>query len=119
MIVLLVCLAGGVGALTRFVVDGIIRSKLGRDFPWGTIVINGSGALLLGGITALALHHNVSTTYKVVLGTGFCGGYTTFSTASFETVRLLEEKRPWAAVFHVLANIGITVSVASLALWFL
>ena len=87
---LLVCLAGGAGALIRFMVDGLIRTRLGRNFPWGTIVINVSGALLLGIITALALRHGVSAKEKLVIGTGFCGGYTTFSTASFEAVRLLE-----------------------------
>jgi CrcB protein len=60
-------------------------------FPWGTLVINVSGSLLLGVITGLALHHGLSASDKIVVGTGFCGAYTTFSTFSFETVRLVEE----------------------------
>lgn len=113
---LIICLAGGVGALTRFILDGLIRSRLGRRFPWGTIVINVSGALLLGTITGLALRHDVSVKDKLVIGTGFCGGYTTFSTASFEAVRLLEEKRWASALLHMFLNIGLTVLVAVMAL---
>lgn len=116
MTVLLICIAGGGGALVRFITDGLIRSRFGRRFPWGTLVINVSGAFLLGAITALALRHDISTADKLVFGTGFCGGYTTFSTASFETVRLLEEKRPWAALGHLLMNIGLSVGAATLAL---
>jgi len=116
MNVVVICVAGGVGSLTRFIVDGLVRSRLGRRFPWGTIVINMSGALLLGVITALATKQDVSASQKLVIGTGFCGGYTTFSTASFEAVRLLEEKRVGAALLHVVANIGLTVGAATLAL---
>jgi CrcB protein len=116
MTALIVCAAGGVGALARFIADGLIRTRLGRKFPWSTLCINVSGALLLGVVTALALHNGLSASDKLVIGTGFCGGYTTFSTASFETVRLLEEKRVAAAMFHALTNIGLTVGVATVAL---
>jgi fluoride exporter len=115
--ILIICIAGGVGALTRFIIDGLIRSKLGRRFPWGTIFINVSGALLLGIITSLTLRHDLSITDKLIVGTGFCGGYTTFSTASFEAVRLLEEKRLWAAAWHVFMNIGLTTLAAVIALY--
>jgi len=118
MTALVICLAGGIGAVTRFMLDGLIRTRLGRRFPWGTVFINVSGALLLGFITALALHNGVSAKEKLVVGTGFCGGYTTFSTASFEAVRLLEEKRWLAAAAHITANIGLTVTAATLALRF-
>jgi CrcB protein len=116
VIVFVICVAGGIGALTRFIADGLIRSRLGRRFPWGTVFINVSGALLLGVITALFLRHDIAAKDKLIIGTGFCGGYTTFSTASFEAVRLLEEKR-WASAFlHVLTNIGLTVIASVVAL---
>lgn len=113
---LFICFAGGVGALTRFVVDGLIRSQLGRRFPWGTLLINVSGALLLGVITALYLRHGLPQKARLIVGTGFCGGYTTFSTASFEAVRLLEEKRLWAAFWQVATNIVLTVGAVVVAL---
>ncbi len=111
MIIVLTCFVGGLGALARFVADGVMRSKLGRRFPWGTLLINVTGALTLGTLTALALHGRITTNEKVIFGTGFCGGYTTFSTASFETVRLIEEKRFGAAVFQSLANLCLSVGL--------
>lgn len=113
---LIICIAGGAGALARFILDGLIRSRLGRRFPWGTIIINVSGALLLGTITALTLRHSLPNGDELVIGTGFCGAYTTFSTASFEAVRLLEERRWIAALGHVAANFGLTFGVAMAAL---
>ena len=83
--------AGGGGAVARFLLDRAVVDRTRGVFPWGTLVINVTGSLLLGLITGLALHHGLSKSAKIVLGTGFCGAYTTFSTFSFETVRLIEE----------------------------
>ncbi len=118
MIPLWISLAGGAGAVTRFVVDGHIRTNLYRSFPWGTTLINATGSLLLGALTGLALYHHVSTNLRLILGTGFCGGYTTFSTASFEAVRLIEEKRLRAAWLHLTSNACLTLGLAFLGLWF-
>jgi CrcB protein len=83
--------AGAVGAPVRYLVDGFASDRTDGAFPWGTFVVNVSGSLLLGLLTGLSLYHAFPKTPRVVLGTGFCGAYTTFSTFSFETVRLLEE----------------------------
>lgn len=93
---LLVAVAGGVGAVSRFVLDGLIRSRIATLVPAGTFVINVSGSLLLGFVTGLVLIGAEPTDFRVVLGTGFLGGYTTFSTAMIETVRLLQQRR-WVA----------------------
>lgn len=85
-----ICLGGGVGAALRFVVDGAVRSRWPVTFPWGTFLINVSGSLLLGLLTELALAEVVGEAARLMLGTGVLGGYTTFSTASMETVRLAE-----------------------------
>ena len=106
MIAVFVMLAGGAGALTRFVVDGLIRTHLGRQFPWGTMFINVSGSLLLGILVGLALRHHELSDVRVVIGTGFCGGYTTFSTMSFETVRLIERHQYGKALFNTLGTLG-------------
>jgi CrcB protein len=116
MIITLICIAGGIGALLRFITDGIVRSQFGRRLPWGTLIINVSGSLLLGMLTALLLRHDLSTQCKLIIGTGFCGGYTTFSTARFETVRLLEEKRFRTALFYSLATLGLSVGVVTTVL---
>lgn len=92
----LVALAGGVGAALRLLVDGVVRARLGSALPWGTIAINLSGSLLLGLVTGLTA--GASPVWAAVVGTGLLGGYTTFSTASIETVRLLQARRWGAAV---------------------
>ncbi|MHB8512443.1 MAG: fluoride efflux transporter CrcB [Actinomycetota bacterium] len=83
--------ASAIGAPARYLIDGWVADRVEGAFPWGTFVINASGSLILGFLTALALYHGFPATAKVILGTGFCGAYTTFSTFTFETVRLAEE----------------------------
>ncbi|HUI49790.1 MAG TPA: CrcB family protein, partial [Acidimicrobiia bacterium] len=80
-------------------------------FPWGTFIINVTGSFLLGLITGAALYHALPNTPKIWLGTGFCGAYTTFSTFTFETLRLLEEDAPGGA----LGNAAASLVVATLA----
>jgi fluoride exporter len=83
--------AGAIGAPLRYLVDGAIQDRTEGAFPWGTFLVNISGSLLLGFLTGLALYHAFPDTPRIILGTGFCGAYTTFSTFGFETLRLLEE----------------------------
>jgi fluoride exporter len=83
--------AGAIGAPLRYLVDGAVGDRTKGVFPWGTFIINATGSLLLGFVTGLTLYHAFPEVPKVVLGTGFCGSYTTFSTFTFETVRLIEE----------------------------
>ncbi|KQM29612.1 chromosome condensation protein CrcB [Frigoribacterium sp. Leaf8] len=117
LIVVAVAVAGGVGAATRFVVDGLVKDRLGSAYPWGTTVINVSGSFALGLLTGLALQAVVAPEWKAVLGTGLLGGYTTFSTASVETVRLLAAGRRGAAVANGLGMLVACVGAASLGLW--
>jgi CrcB protein len=95
--ILWVGLAGSLGALTRFVVDGLIRARATTPLPAGTITINLTGSFVLGLLTGLVVFHAAPSALTLVAGTGFCGGYTTFSTASFETVRLAQERQLAAA----------------------
>jgi CrcB protein len=83
--------AGAIGAPARYLLDGFVQDRTEGAFPWGTFVINATGSLLLGIVTGAALYHAFPSTPKILLGTGFCGAYTTFSTFTFETIRLLEE----------------------------
>lgn len=95
-----VSLAGGVGAVLRLVLDGAIKARTRTAFPLGTLLINVSGSLVLGFVTQLALGGILDDTWRLVIGTGLCGGFTTFSTASFETVRLVQQRR------YVLASVN-------------
>lgn len=113
-----VALAGGLGASARLLLDGIVRSRARSDaLPWGTIAINLSGSFLLGVLLGLATGSLVSADWVRVLGTGFLGGYTTFSTASFETVRLLQERRLGAALVNGLGVLCAAVVAAGLGVW--
>ena len=116
IVVLLLIAAGGLGAVCRFVVDGAVRSRAGSGFPFGTLVINISGSLILGLLTGLTLAHLLPDTVRLVVGTGFLGGYTTFSTASFETVRLVQERRAPAALLYGLGTMLAATAVAGLGL---
>jgi len=115
-VVLLLIAAGGLGAVCRFVLDGAVRSRFGSGYPLGTLVINISGSLILGVLTGLTLAHLLPDTVRLVVGTGFLGGYTTFSTASFETVRLVQERRVPAALLYGLGTLIATTAVAGLGL---
>lgn len=114
---LAVALAGGAGAALRFVVDGILRTKVPAGYPWPTTIINISGSLLLGFLTGIAADSLVPAGMSVVLGAGFLGGYTTFSTASYETVQLVRDRRYAAALGNGLGLAVAAVAVAWLGLW--
>lgn len=96
-----VALAGGLGAGTRFFVDSEIRRRLPGPFPWATVTINVTGSFVLGLLTGLVMFRGGPGVVRLLLGTGFCGGYTTFSTASFESVRLLEQRRWGRALSNI------------------
>lgn len=85
--------AGGVGAILRFVLDGAVRARWPSGFPIGTAIINVSGSFVLGLLTGLGASGLMSHDWVMIVGTGAMGGYTTFSTASIETVRLAQERR--------------------------
>ena len=91
--VLWVGLAGGLGGACRYLVDLRVVPRIIGGIPIGTLVVNVTGSLLFGLLTGLVLFHGAPTTVALVAGTGFCGGYTTFSAASFESVRHLREGR--------------------------
>lgn len=109
-------LAGGAGALARFVVDGTLRARIASRVPAGTVIINITGSLLLGILTGLVLFHGAPAMLTLVAGTGFCGGYTTFSTASFETVRLLQTGEYRAAGTNLVVTLAGALAAAGAGL---
>ncbi|TRY18145.1 fluoride efflux transporter CrcB [Tessaracoccus rhinocerotis] len=114
---LALALAGGLGAVCRFVFDGFLTAHSPRSgLPLGTISINLTGSFALGLLTGLATSALVPEGWHLVLGTGFLGGYTTFSTASFETVRLLQEGRRGTAIVNGLGVVVLATAAAALGL---
>lgn len=116
--VILIGLAGGLGAGTRFIVDGLVRSRLRSALPAGTILINLTGSFLLGLVAGAVIVHAAPAELQAVAGTGFLGGYTTFSTASFETVRLVQSGRTGLALLNGVGSLvgAVAAAAAGLAL---
>lgn len=109
--------AGGFGAVSRLIVDGVVKSRVTIPYPLGTTVINITGSFLLGLVTGLATAGLLSPEWRAVVGIGFIGGYTTFSTASFETVRLAQEGRYRAAAVNGFGMLVGALLAAGLGLW--
>lgn len=114
-----VALAGSAGAVSRLLVDAWMRGRgTAGALPWGTAAVNVSGTLLVGLLVGAARADRLSSAALVVLGTGFCAAYTTFSTWMVETVTLLQERRLRAALGNVIgpAAAGAAALAAGLAL---
>lgn len=111
---LLLALAGGLGAVARFVLDGTLTVSRAWRYPVGTTVINLAGSLLLGLLAGLAAGRLLPGSALLVLGTGFLGGFTTFSTAAYETVRLAEQRRWGAALAHGVGQVVVATALAAL-----
>jgi CrcB protein len=109
-----VLVIGGLGSVTRFVVDRAVARRAGRSFPFGTLTVNITGSAVLGFLFGLAL----STQAYVLVGVAFVGAYTTFSTWMFETQRLTEERQIWPAVANIVVSVllGLTAAAAGQAI---
>lgn len=116
-VVLGVGVFGGLGALTRFVQDTLVRSRMPSGFPWGTVSINVAGSFLLGLITGLAVFDGESEQWKIVLASGFCAGYTTFSTAMFDVAELARAGRWRDAALDLFGTLILSVLAAALGVW--
>ncbi len=104
-----VVLIGGAGSVARFLADGVVSSAAGRDFPFGTMAVNVSGAVVLGLLTGLALGRDQA----LLAGTAAVGSYTTFSTWMLETQRLTEERQHRKAAVNVAASLAAGVAAAA------
>ena len=116
---LLLALAGGLGAVARFVADALIARHNPFRVPVGTLLINITGSLALGVLTALLAAgppESAAATERAVLGPGFCGGYTTFSTASVETVRLWMAEGRGTGLGYAAATLVGSVAAAGIGL---
>lgn len=113
-----VVIACAVGAPARYLLDGYVQDLTLGAFPWGTFAVNVVGSFILGLITGLALYHGLGRLPHAVLGSGFCGAFTTFSTFTFETVRLTEEGATVEAAKNVGFSLvfGLSAAAAGIAL---
>jgi CrcB protein len=108
-ITLAIGLIGGLGALARFSLDGVVAGRAGRSFPYGTLAVNLTGALILGALAGATIDADAFR----VAGTGLIGSFTTFSTWMLETHRLGEDDQPRAG----LANLIVSLTLGIAAVW--
>jgi CrcB protein len=107
----LIATGGALGSCLRYEVGRFVTARLGVGFPWGTLLVNVTGSFLLGVFLTVALERaRVDPRVRLFVAVGFCGGYTTFSTFAYETLRLLEERSFLLAAANVAGS-----SVAGLA----
>ncbi|PZF79469.1 fluoride efflux transporter CrcB [Jiangella anatolica] len=111
MTVLLVAAGAAVGAPLRYVVDRWIQLRLDGAFPWGTLAVNVAGSFILGLVLGSP---SVDDELVALLGTGFCGALTTYSTFGYETLRLLEDGAWSRGVANVLVSVGAGLGAAAL-----
>jgi CrcB protein len=108
-IVWYVAIGSGIGGVARLLLGTFIQQKTGASFPLGTLLINITGSFLLGFLIRYALGANITPEIRALLTTGFCGGYTTFSTYSFETATLIEDGRYQRAVLYIGLSVGVAL----------
>lgn len=114
MILVVVSVVGGAGAATRFVLDGWARGRWSTQLPLATIAINVAGSLIIGILAGAMAARAIPATTFTVLATGFCGGFTTFSTSMVETVRLAQAAAYRRSIFTAIATLTTTVAAAAL-----
>jgi fluoride exporter len=111
-----IALGGALGTTARYWLSGVVAHSIGETFPWGTLIINVSGSFVIGFFAALTGPDGrlfVGSTARQFVMTGMCGGYTTFSSFSLQTLNLMNDG-DW---FRAGANIGFSVLLCMIAVW--
>jgi CrcB protein len=110
MTVVLIAIGAAVGAPLRYLTDRFLQARIDSPFPWGTLAVNAAGSLLLG----LVVGARVNPAVMALVGTGLCGALTTYSTFSYETVRLAQDGARLYAAANVVANLAVGLAAAFL-----
>lgn len=112
-----IALGSAIGGISRYMVGGAVQRLSASGYPLGTLVVNITGSFLLGLILRYGLETaSLTPELRVFLTVGFCGGYTTFSTFSYETVALMEDGQWTRAVGYVALSVGISLGSVLLGL---
>lgn len=114
--VVAVFICGGLGTVARYQLDGLIQNHTRRVMPIGTLTINVVGSLILGVLVGLHLRHGLPDTIELAAGTGFCGGFTTFSSLMYESTQLAQEGAYRQAIRMLLLNMILGGFAAELGL---
>jgi CrcB protein len=101
MTAILVAIGGALGALARY---GVAHALYSSRFPWATLLVNVTGSFLLGVVLRATATWPAAVSWRAFLAVGFCGAFTTFSTFSYESLRLLQDRHWGAGLFNIGAN---------------
>ncbi|CAO1649120.1 CrcB family protein [Salinibacterium sp. NG22] len=113
---LFITVAGGLGAALRLAVNAFVHRRIRTNYPVAMSIINISGSFLFGLITGMTAGHFVPEELGLYAGVGMVGGFTAFSTTSFQTLRLLQENRVWLAIANSFGMLAVAVLMAALGL---
>lgn len=108
--------AGALGSGSRYLTDLVISRRIQSSVPLGTMTVNIIGSFIFGLVAGLVAHHHLVNIMSMVIGTGFCGGLTTASSAAFETARLFHQGKGAAALTTIVLGIGTSCIAASIGL---
>ncbi|MHA5054133.1 fluoride efflux transporter CrcB [Streptomyces sp. SD15] len=115
---LLVIVGGMLGAPLRYLTDRVVRTRHDTVFPWGTLAVNVVGSLILGLLTGAITAGAADSHLQLFLGTGLCGALTTYSTFSYETLRLTETGAGLYAAANVIVSVAAGLGAAFAGVWF-
>ncbi|MBP2649822.1 MAG: CrcB-like protein [Firmicutes bacterium] len=111
---LLVAVGGGVGSVTRYLVSNLLAARWGSEFPYGTLIVNVIGCFIIGiFMTLITERIMVNPYWRLLITVGFLGGLTTFSSFSYETLKLVGDGN----IYYAIYNIGFNLLVGLVATW--
>lgn len=112
--IVLVAIGGGIGAVTRYLTSNWAAARFGAEFPWGTLLVNVVGCFLIGTFMIMFTERfTISSYWRLFFAVGFLGGLTTFSSFSYETLRLVQE----ADIMQAFYNVGLNLVIGFIATW--